>query len=71
MVVVTAVAQPQGRRGGMMMMMPDYRNPDSTATVIVDRKNGCRELCHAFYKYNTQLTRVSEPMKDFLLSVFR
>lgn len=34
MVVVTAVAQPQGRRGGMMMMMPDYRNPDSTATVI-------------------------------------
>ena len=34
MVVVTAVAQPQGRRGGMRMMMPDYRNPDSTATVI-------------------------------------
>lgn len=34
MVVVTAVAQPQGRRGGMRMMLPDYRNPDSTATVI-------------------------------------
>lgn len=33
MVVVTAVAQPQGRRG-MRMMMPDYRNPDSTATAI-------------------------------------
>lgn len=43
----------------------------STATVIVDRKNGCRELCHPFYKYNTQLTRVSDSMRDFLFSVFR
>lgn len=32
-IVVTAVAQPQGRRG-MRMMMPDYSNPDSTATAI-------------------------------------
>lgn len=42
----------------------------STASVIVDRKNGCRELCHPFYKYNTPLTNVSEEMKDFLRSTF-
>lgn len=43
----------------------------STASVIVDRKNGCRELCHPFYKYNTPLTKVSSQMRDFLLSVFK
>lgn len=42
----------------------------STASVIVDRKNGCRELCHPFYKYNTPLTNASEEMKDFLHSTF-
>lgn len=42
----------------------------STATVIVDRKNGCRELCHPFYKYNTELTSASSEMKDFLYSIF-
>ena len=45
-------------------------NFHSTASVIVDRKNGCRELCHPFYKYNTPLTNVSEEMKDFLCSTF-
>lgn len=42
----------------------------STASVIVDRKNGCRELCYPFYKYNTSLTRVSAQMKDFLHEIF-
>lgn len=42
----------------------------STASVIVDRKNGCRELCHPFYKYNTPLTGATECMKEFLHSLF-
>ncbi len=42
----------------------------STASVIVDRKNGCRELCYPFYKFNTPLTKCSAQMKDFLFSVF-
>lgn len=42
----------------------------STATVIVDREKGCRELCYPFYKYNTPLTNTNEQMKDFLLSIF-
>lgn len=42
----------------------------STASVIVDRKNGCRELCYPFYKFNTPLTSVSNAMKDFLKEVF-
>lgn len=42
----------------------------STASVIIDRKQGCREVCYPFYKYNTPLTHVSEKMKDFLFSVF-
>lgn len=43
----------------------------STATVIVDRTNGCREPCLPFYKYNTHLTNVSNGMKEFLYSVFK
>lgn len=42
----------------------------STASVIVDRRNGCRELCYPFYKYNTSLTKVSDKMKDFLHEIF-
>ncbi len=42
----------------------------STATVIADYKNGCRELCYPFYKYNTRLTRVSDTMRVFLNSLF-
>lgn len=45
-------------------------NFHSTASVIVDRKNGCRELCHPFYKFNTPLTKCSALMKGFLFSVF-
>ncbi len=43
----------------------------STASVIVDRKNGCRELCQPFYKYNTPLTRANVEMREFLHSLFR
>lgn len=43
----------------------------STATVIVDRKDGCRELCQPLYKYNTSLTKCSQQMTDFLHSVFK
>lgn len=42
MVVVAAVAQPQGMR--RMMMMPDYRNPDSTATVVAKEMKLSEEL---------------------------
>lgn len=42
----------------------------STATVIVDRENGCREYCHPFYRYNTPLTKVNDEMKEFLYSIF-
>ncbi len=42
----------------------------STATVIVDRENGCRESCLPLYKYNTPLTKCSQTMNDFLHSVF-
>ena len=45
MVVVTAIAQPQGRR---RMMMPDYRNPDSTATVIANEMKLDGELSTNF-----------------------
>ncbi|MBQ0051696.1 MAG: transglutaminase family protein [Treponema sp.] len=43
----------------------------STATVHVDRKNGCRELCHPLFKYNTALTRTSEKMMEYLHSLFK
>lgn len=43
----------------------------STATIIVDRKNGCRDLCYPLYKYNTPLTKASPDMKDFLYSLFQ
>lgn len=42
----------------------------STATVIVDRKNGSRDLCFPLYKYNTELTRCSPAMRNFLYSLF-
>lgn len=47
MIVVTAIAQPQGRRR-MMMMMPDYRNPDSTATVIANEMKLDEEMSAKF-----------------------
>ncbi len=43
----------------------------STATVIVDREKGCRESCQPFYKYNTPLTKCSQQMREFLLSIFK
>lgn len=42
----------------------------STATIIVDRKNGSRDLCYPLYKYNTPLTKASPEMKEFLYSLF-
>lgn len=43
----------------------------STATVMVDRKDGYRDLCYPLYKYNTPLTRASREMKDFLYSILK
>lgn len=45
MVLTTAVAQRQGRRG---MMLPDYRNPDSTATVIAEEMKLGEDLSTKF-----------------------
>lgn len=42
----------------------------STATVIVDRKNGYRDLCFPLYKYNTTLTSLNDEMREFLYALF-
>jgi len=42
----------------------------STATVIVEKQNGYRDVCYPLYKYNTPLTRNNAEMREFLYSLF-
>lgn len=65
MVVVTAVAQPQGQRG-MRMMMPDYSNPDSTATAIAQEMKLDEELCTKFIPMYVAYLNEYKKIDEFL-----
>ena len=43
----------------------------STAKVLVDGENGIHARCQPYFKYETELTRCSKKMKEFLYETFK